>query len=142
MKDLAFYLNRMNMLLDELIGIAGTLRDLSMQVVSEEELNALQIKQKEFLSELESVDQIIEEKFWNEIEDKDHHMLHTKIHTFKSLNQEFIQNLKESHGLIQFELAHLQGQEEDNEQYSKTLNKVTPSPSPSKTVKPKKTKKT
>lgn len=126
------------MLLDQLIETAKALRDLSMQVVSEEELTLLQKKQKVLLVELESADQTIDVHFWNEMEEKDHRILHAKVHTFQTLNQEFIHNLKESHGLIQFELSHLPGQEEEIEQFSQQLNKITSSPNRAKTIKTKK----
>lgn len=141
MKSLSFYVDQMNSLLDQLIETAKALRDLSLQVVSEEELIVHQKKQKELLAQLETTDQIIETHFWSQLEEEDHRRLHAKVHTFQTLNQEFIQNLKDSHGLIQFELSHLQNQEEESEQFSHPLNKIPSTPKSPKTVKPKKSKK-
>lgn len=140
MKPLSYYLDQMNELLDHLIETAKALRDLSLQVVSEEELTAHQKRQKELLVKIEDVDQTLEAHFWNQIDDEQHSRFHKKLHTFQTLNQEFIQNLKESHGLIQFELSHLHA-EEENEQFASQLNKFTPPPKSNQTVKPKKSKK-
>lgn len=140
MKSLAFYLEKMNGLLDQLVENSTILRDLSQQVISQEELNLHQKKQKELLDELEIVDETIQTHFWNLIEEEEHRRIHAKAHAFQTLNQEFIQNLRESHGLIQFELSHLEAQEEDAEQFSSQLSKVTSAPPRSKAVKPKKSK--
>jgi hypothetical protein len=140
MKSLTFYLEKMNGLLDQLIEIGTALRNLSLQVVSEEELNLQQKKQKELLDELEIVDQTLQTHFWNLIAEEEHRRIHVKVHAFQTLNQEFIQNLRESHGLIQFELSHLQTEEEEVEQFSSQLNKAAFAPSRSKTIKPKKSK--
>lgn len=127
MKSLSTHLNQMHKLLDQLIETAKALKELSKQVVSEEELNSLQQQQKELLSQLEASDQIIEADYRNQMEENDHRNVSNKLHTFQSLNHDFIQNLQESHGLIQFELSHLQQQEEEVEQFSEQLNKVKPS---------------
>lgn len=141
MKQLDFYLSEMHNLLDQLVEVAKTLSELSVQVISEEELNSLQTSQKKLLSELEKIDQVIQEKFWNEIEEKDHQLIHSKLTSFKDFNHAFIHHLKDSHGLIQFEMVHLEAQEEEREPYSK-LNPVSSSPRTTKAVNPKKSKKT
>lgn len=134
MKSLSFYLDQMNQLLDQLIGTAKSLRDLSVQVVSEEELTTHQDRQKEILIKLEAVDKILEDHFWNEIEEKDHRQLHGKVHLFQTMNQEFIQNLRETHGLIQFELSQFPS-EDDYEDISDYLNKLPAAPKISKKAK-------
>lgn len=112
MKSLTFYLTQMHREFDELIETAKSLRELSKQVVSEEELTAVQKHQQALLEKLEATDEILDRHFWNEMTEHDHQQLRDKVHLFQTLNREFIQNLKANHGLIQFELSHLDLPEE------------------------------
>ena len=130
----------MHQLLDQLIETGKTLRELSVQVVSEEELTNHQDEQKIILIKLEAIDKILEDHYWNQIEEKDHKQLHSKVHLFQTLNHEFIQNLRETHGLIQFELSPFPG-EEEYEDILDYLNKVSPVPDSPKGAKSKKSKK-
>ncbi|MCE2983910.1 MAG: hypothetical protein LW832_10150 [Parachlamydia sp.] len=95
---------QLNSLLSELIKTAEELRDLSRQVVSEEELAPLQKKQEKLLDKIERTDAVINENYASEIEPDAKKNLHDQLSVFQQLNREFIANLNASHGLIQFEL--------------------------------------
>jgi|GEM_PF-2735318 len=141
MKSLSFHIDQMNKLCDNLIEVAKNLRDITMQVLTEQEIQLYQAKQKVLLVQIEKIDQVIETDFGNQVDEKDHHCLRDKMHIFQMLNQEYIQNLKKNHGLIQFDLPHPEDQNELTEKFTYQLNKILPSPNPTPTIKSKKTKK-
>ncbi len=115
MKSLQHYIAQMMQLLTDLVQNAEKLRDVSRQVISEEELSPLQKHQQELLGQLEQTDSIMQKYYPNQIDSATHQLFHEKLHAFHLLNQEFIQNLNASHGLIQFELRHLRGNEREDE---------------------------
>lgn len=130
MKSLQHYVNQMDHLLHELIQNATKLRDASLQVISEEELNPLQKRQEDLLSQLEAVDQQMKEHYHHQIDNAMQERFHLQLQTFQQLNQEFVQNLNASHGIIQFELRRLEDEDED---YSH-LNKMPSTPDRSQAV--------
>jgi NH3-dependent NAD+ synthetase len=109
MKSLKHYVDLMKNLLEELVQNAQKLKDLSQRVISEEELSPLQEHQQKLLQELEKVDSYLQQHHPNQMDKNEHKLFHEQLHQFHRLNQEFIQNLNASHGLIQFELRHLKG---------------------------------
>ncbi|MBA3722438.1 MAG: hypothetical protein H0W88_08545 [Parachlamydiaceae bacterium] len=100
-------INRMNSLLDELVKISRQLRDVSKQVISEEELLPLQKHQEDLLKQIEKIDEVLNQ-YEREIEPSIHNQFHKKLAEFQALNQEFISNLTSSHGVIQFDLKRIQ----------------------------------
>lgn len=117
MESLKRYIDGMNQLLDELIDNAKKLKDVSKQVISEEELVPLQRRQEELFEHLENMDAALHKEFSNEIPAAQHKKIHDKLEEFQKINQEFVNNLRSSHGLIQFELRRLK---EENKTKSKT----------------------
>jgi hypothetical protein len=111
MKSLQHYVDQMNQLLSELIQVATQLRDMSLQVIAEEDLAPLQKKQEDLLAQLESTDQQLQQNYRHQLTGAIQDKIHKQLQTFQQLNQEFIQNLNTSHGLIQFELHRLEDQE-------------------------------
>jgi hypothetical protein len=99
--------NDMVALLDQLIQTATQLRNLSQQVISEEELLPLQKHQEDLLHQLEKIDQSLQKYYATEVAPAMHEKLHNKLIEFQALNQEYVNNLGSSHGLIQFELHRL-----------------------------------
>lgn len=139
MKSLQHYMDHMDQLLVELVQVATQLRDMSLKVISEEELAPLQKHQESLLAELESIDQKVRANYPHQIETGLQEKVHKQLQLFQQLNKEFIQNLNNSHGLIQFEMRRLKGDEEGD--FSRIhLNKISPSPDRSKTVKAEKKK--
>lgn len=136
MKSLQQYVNQMDHLLHELIQTATKLRDASLQVISEEELNPLQRRQEDLLSQLETVDQQMKEHYRHQIDHAVQERFHAQLQVFQQLNQEFVQNLNASHGIIQFELRRLEDEDEDYSNLSH-LNKMPSAPKRSQAVKPK-----
>jgi hypothetical protein len=127
MKSLHYFLDQMNQLLNELIQVATQLRDMSFQVISEEDLAPLQKRQEELLSRLENVDQQLQENYQHQIDGAMKENFHRQLQTFQKLNQEFIQNLNASHGVIQFELRRLQEGDEDYTSRISRLKRTLPS---------------
>lgn len=123
MKALQSYIDQMNQLLDELIQVATQLRDMSLQVISEEDIEALQKRQEDLLNQLEKVDQSIQDNYRHQVETEIQNQFHKQLQLFQQLNQEFIQNLNASHGLIQFELHRLEGEFEE-EGFSSHLSRL------------------
>lgn len=97
-------IQHMHHVLDELIRIATKLRNISRQRVGEEELAPLQKEQERVLHELSQLDRVLQND--DLVSEATHAQFHKKLMEFQTLNQEFIQNLNTSHGLIQFDLAH------------------------------------
>ena len=89
MKALQQYIDQMNQLLEELVQVATKLREVSMQVISEEELEPLQKRQEELLTQLEEVDRHIQKNGFR-IDAASEQHLHQQLHTFQQLNQEGI----------------------------------------------------
>src|SRR5262249_19126981 len=102
MDSLKQYIDQMHQLLDQLIETAKNLRDASKRVFSEEELAPLQKHQEDVLHHLEQIDQALHRFGEAEIPAATHEQFHAKLIQFQELNQEFINNLNNSHGLIQF----------------------------------------
>lgn len=136
MKSLEGYTDRMNRLLNELTQVATQLRDMSLQVISEEDLAPLQKKQEELLIELESNDRQLQQNFRHQLSGALQEQFHHQLQIFQQLNQEFIQNLSTSHGLIQFELHHPEDNEgQDFSGYTRlNLNKIPSTPDSSEAV--------
>jgi len=132
MQSLQFYSDQMHELLTRLLDVAIQLRDMSKQVISEEDLAKLQQQQKGLLAELQEVDHQIQENYKHQLDPTRQKEIDSQLHTFQQLNQEFIQNLRANHGLIQFELRSLEDQEDFS--YFSHLYKMSPSPNSSKTV--------
>jgi chaperonin cofactor prefoldin len=140
MKSLQDYLDQMDHLLGELVQVATQLRDLSLKVISEEELAPLQKHQEELLSQIESVDEKIRANYPHQIKADLQEKIHHQLESFQKLNREYIQNLDKSHGIIQFDLRRIKSDEEGDFSRLSRLNKMLPSPSRSKAVKTKKSK--
>ncbi len=137
MKSLKQHVEQMDQLLNELVIVATQLRDLSLKVISEEELAPLQMHQEELLAKLESVDQKIKGNYPHQTDAVVQEKIHRQLQTFQQLNQEYIQNLNASHGLIQFELRRLNDDEDEDFSVLSRLNKLIPSPDRSKAEKAK-----
>jgi hypothetical protein len=138
MKSLQFYVDRMNQLLAELIQVATQLRDMSIQVISEEDLEPLQKQQEDVLSQLEMTDQQIQGNYRDQIEAKTQAYFHNQLEIFQKLNQEFVQNVNSSQGLIQFELRRLEGEvaEEDLASHLSRLKKTSSTPDGTEAIEP------
>jgi hypothetical protein len=107
MKSLHYGISLMSQSLEELVDTAKKLRDFSLQVGSEEELASLQNKQSHLLRELEVIDQDLHANYPGQIDPTTHDLFHQKLQEFQKYNHEYIENLKQRHGLIQFELKYL-----------------------------------
>ena len=129
MKSLQQCLDQMSQLMNELIQIATKLRDASQQVISEEELAPLQKRQDDLLLQLEEADKELQAHYGFQIDAATKEAYHNQLQIFQRLNQEFMQNLNASHGLIQFELHRLEDQEEED-----FSNKMPSSPDSTKTI--------
>ena len=129
MKSFESTIKEMNQLLTDLVQVATQLYQASLQVINEEELVALQQTQEELLKQLETVDHHLHQHYHYQVEPAMHEHFHQQLQQFQQLNQEFLQNLATSHGLIQFELRQLQDNEDfpklsrRNEIFSKPLEK-------------------
>lgn len=132
MKSLQYYIDQMNQLLSELVQVATQLRDMSLQVISQEDLAPLQKHQEELLNQLENADQQLQKYYRQQVEAVTRENFHQQLKVFQTLNQEFIQNLNTSHGLIQFELRRLE-EEVDLSRFSHS-NKILPSPDSTKAI--------
>lgn len=128
MKSLQQNVDQMNALLSELIQVAKQLRDMSLQVVSEEELAPFQKIQEDLLAKIENIDHDIQWTYRNQISSSIQEGFHAQLQTFQQLNQEYIQNMGSSHGLIQFELHRMEDQEEQDFSQLSRLNKSSLSP--------------
>jgi hypothetical protein len=126
MKSLQNYIEQMNQMLKELIQVATQLRDMSLQVISEEDLAPLQKRQEELLLKLESMDEQIQRDYRHQLPATMQEQFHAQLQIFQQLNQEFIQNLSASHGLIQFELRRLQDTEGQDFTRLSRLQKASP----------------
>jgi HD superfamily phosphohydrolase len=138
MKSLQHYVDHMNQLLKELIQVATQLRDMSFQVISEEDLEPLQKQQEDLLSQLEMTDQQIQGNYRDQIETKTQAYFHNQLEIFQQLNQEFVQNVNSSQGLIQFELRRLEGEvaEEDLASHLSRLKKTSSTPDSTEAIEP------
>lgn len=134
MKSLQQNVDQMNLLLNELIQVAAQLRNMSLQVVSEEELAPLQKRQEDLLSQIENIDQNIQRTYRNQLSSNMQKQFHTQLQTFQLLNQEYIQNMSASHGLIQFELHRMEDQSEQDFTQISRLNQSPLSPDSSPAV--------
>lgn len=96
----------MNDVLDKLIDNAEKLNELSVQKIAEEELIALQEVQERLFNELLEADETLNNEYPETKQlpfTKVHQEVNKKLDTFQELNQTFIENLKATHGIIQFE---------------------------------------
>lgn len=107
MRSLHYGISQMTHSLEELVETAKKLRDCSLQVGSEEELAALQSKQADLLRELERLDHDLNGNFPGQIDHDTQELFHQRLLEFQTYNHEYIENLKQRHGLIQFDLEYL-----------------------------------
>lgn len=121
MKSLQNYISQMNQLLMELVQVATQLRDMSLQVISEEDLEPLQKRQEHLLKQLELVDQEIRENYRHQLDAAAREQIHQQLQCFQELNREFVQNLNAGQGVIQFDLRRFP---EENEDFSARLNRL------------------
>jgi hypothetical protein len=99
-------LTQMGTLLDQLIQISGRMNQLAAHALSEPELNELQDQQSAWMEELIALDEKC-----HELEPSDVHVSNAtlrernrqKIIEFEKLNNTFIENIANGHGLIRFE---------------------------------------
>jgi hypothetical protein len=108
MKSVESFVEQMNQVLEELVQVATQLRQVSLQVIAEDELAPLQHRQEELLVELEKTDHHLQRYYTHQIDAKTQEHFHQQLQKFQQLNEEFLHNLATSHGLIQFELRRLQ----------------------------------
>lgn len=111
MKSLEKHLEEMHKRLDEVIQVAEHLRDVSKQVISKEELAPLQKRQDALLKQIEELDQKLQKDYAKELTEPMHQALKRKFKVFQELNEVFIENIRSSHELIQFELRRLKEEE-------------------------------
>jgi hypothetical protein len=114
MNSLQEMLQQLNESLDQLIQVAKKLKETSLQVVSEEELEPLQKEQEEVLHRIEKIDQLLQQYYAGEISKEIHQQIHEKLQIFQELNQEYVRHLAASHGIIQFELRHLPSESDES----------------------------
>lgn len=96
--------------LDHLLENAKHLNEISTQVISGEELKEFQSKQDHLLQKLSSLDQKFQQKFnssYNDVKSPITKKIQEKLRLFQKYNQELIQNISSSKGLIQFEKAKI-----------------------------------
>ncbi len=122
------YFNHIKNLLKELIQVATQLRDASIQVIAEEEMAELQNRQEALLKQLEQLDAEMRAAFGHQLDKSMQQLIHEKLSTFQKLNQEFVDNLNSSHGLIQFELRRI----EDEHDFSLLRHLKSPAPAKAK----------
>lgn len=107
-------LAKMDVLLDKLVKNAEELKTISYHVISEEELAPLQLSQEQLIADLVKLDL--------ELDAMTHHKkleeaspvrsrIRDKLTKFQSLNQNFIDNLAKTRGLIHFELGQIKAQQ-------------------------------
>lgn len=134
MKSLQNYVDEMNQVARELIEIATNLRNMSLQVISEEDVAPLQLRQEILLAQLEEIDQKIHKNYRNQLSAAMQDEFHKQMKIFQELNQEYIQNMSTSHGLIQFELQRIENQDEQDFSHLTRLNKSSSSPNGSQAI--------
>jgi len=106
-------LEKMEEILNKIIANAETLNEISKMVISEEELTPLQNDQDDLFNQLLELDA----EFSKASPDPHPHPLAArrekfdeKLKLFEKLNQIFIDNLKTTHGLIQFDFSKIRKQ--------------------------------
>jgi elongation factor P--beta-lysine ligase len=104
-------LKKIDALLDQLVKTAEELDKLSFQVISEEEIAPLQKKQDALVADLLSADTelkgVMDSKSL-ETNSPIRERIRNNLHHFQELNEHFIENLANSHGLIRFEINKIQ----------------------------------
>lgn len=103
-------LKQIETLLDQLILNAERLKESSLKVISEEELNSLQAQQSELIQQLQVLDEQFHREFSQvkqEVYAKHRASIDKRIEHFQKLNEEFIQNLSSNHGIIDFNLPKI-----------------------------------
>lgn len=103
MESLMQLVEKMYHLLDDLIKIANKIKSLSEKVVLEEELKPLQASQNDLLDQLVVLQTELQSYDPSLISSEIHAQFHKKLEEFQKLNQEFINNIKNSQGIIQFD---------------------------------------
>jgi hypothetical protein len=105
MSDAAALLSEIDKVLDELILLAQSLRDLSEQTCIEAEIVANQAKQKQLIDKLVSLEKKYQkEKMANNGSEELHKAIQQKLSRFQTLNNEFFENMIESEkGLFHFD---------------------------------------
>ena len=98
-------LQKIDILLDQLVENAAELEKISEQVISEEQLIPLQRRQEELIKQLSQLDADYHIQFLNAKGKTSpiRESIHNKLASFQKLNTLFIQNLSDSHGLIHFD---------------------------------------
>lgn len=99
-------LKAMNELLETLITNAEKLNELSLQVIAEEEVSNLQDVQERLFNQLLQTDETLQATYPDiklVAPSKLQMEVNRKLDYFQELNQTFIENLKTTHGIIQFE---------------------------------------
>lgn len=93
-------------ILDRVIKTAERLKEISRQVVAEEELAPLQTAQEQLVKELRHMDAAFQ-KIYKQAGEKTispaRERIEKKLEYFQTLNAGFIDNLSSSHGLIKFD---------------------------------------
>ncbi len=104
-------LKKIDALLDQLIKTAEELDTLSYQVISEEEIAPLQKRQDDLVADILAADtelkKFMDPKKLNTDSPLRQRIRHN-LHHFQELNEHFIENLANSHGLIRFEINKIQ----------------------------------
>ena len=90
---------------------------------------SLRREAEHFLQELEILDKSLQESYPGEIDKATRNHFHQRLIDFQKFNQEYIQNLNQSHGLIQFEFNHLSDEMKGELPPLSFLRKATPLPS-------------
>lgn len=95
----------MEEVLDQLIENAEKLHEISKKVIDEDELSELQNHQKELLTSLVSLDEACHQADSGKSKRVDtsiNKRIQEKLDHFEQLNSSFVNNVMNSHGLIQF----------------------------------------
>ncbi len=124
--------------LDTLIANAEKLKEVSVQVISKDELGPLQQQQDELIKNLMNLEATFQETFHEakgEASPEMQKRIADKLVYFQKLNAHFIENLKSGHGIIRFEPTT-----KEKESISKEPTSKEPATAESKTEKPKKEK--
>lgn len=97
---------KMGSILDQLIAISERMNQLTTQVISEDELNALQTQQSEWMNQLVELDEKCHQLPSSQIKPENAFLRERnseKIAQFEKLNNAFIENIASAHGIIHFE---------------------------------------
>jgi hypothetical protein len=98
-------LKEMDTILTELISTAERLQDISHQVISKEELTALQESQSGLVKHLMELDNAFKLAYKGEVTGKNKELranIEKKLERFEKLNANFIENLAGTHPLLKY----------------------------------------